>query len=654
MQQAVVKLTSRMSSSTKARLTLFLRLTIFTLAIGAGVAFTVALELFSWTYWYRPVCEDMSDKGCFNEPQVPGTPMVYYKVRRTSQVGTPYEAVCDEERTGDKCLPKVRDASGYIMYGGTVAKPSSPAHTLVSTAAVLSQIQPFAILRAATIGAYDPSRPQLLVTFTYDMQDTLTRQLEANSTGDVPAILQCALAKSIGQKAGVPPESNVVLYYEVATDCFHLYLAGGVAQTGFGLRPTPTSLAAARLRAPSKRALLEGQRLLLVSGSAHPRDVEIQDRRLSTILALCAHCDQLERDRALDDGHGEHKDRNLRVIDHELPQAFKTIPMIAAAEGEDVATIVRRSSSFFILIEVALPGDLADCFVLPGLGIIGVTQQSLYVLAIAAPMWLNIFFFGSDAYGGHRGYQPWSWPWSIVTFICLVHFAVQYVYGILYYFRALPFGFMNGLITRAYSFINRTLIVLSVSVPVFNILWLISAVYYNPNYVISLLTLFGSGIIMIFTTVATVNKFLRLAEQRAHEMAASLQHALKTLDVTRRQLRTLTISGILLFVGVAVFVFASSALWSASPNSIGYESTLLPLVVVAKKLQSDGVLQSAMQKIKQHAPKPLVTAEGEIKQLGSKEKQPLVTAEGEPSTSLDEGEPSTSLDEGEPSTSLDA
>ena len=80
----------------------------------------------------------------------------------------------------------------------------------------------------------------------------------------------------------------------------------------------------------------------------------------------------------------------------------------------------------------------------------------------------------------------------------------------------------------------------------------------------------------------------------------------------------------------------------------------MPLVVVAKKLQSDGVLQSAMQKIKQHAPKPLVTAEGEIKQLGSKEKQPLVTAEGEPSTSLDEGEPSTSLDEGEPSTSLDA
>ena len=654
MQQAVVKLTSRMSSSTKARLTLFLRLTIFTLAIGAGVAFTVALELFSWTYWYRPVCEDMSDKGCFNEPQVPGTPMVYYKVRRTSASWDAYEAVCDEERTGDKCLPKVRDASGYIMYGGTVAKPSSPAHTLVSTAAVLSQIQPFAILRAATIGAYDPSRPQLLVTFTYDMQDTLTRQLEANSTGDVPAILQCALAKSIGQKAGVPPESNVVLYHEVATDCFHLYLAGGVAQTGFGLRPTPTSLAAAYMSAfqtcaPRKGSAYYSYLDLLTPEMWRSRIGAYLLYWLSALIAISSSAIGLWMMVTV-----STKDRNLRVIDHELPQAFKTIPIIAAAEGEDVATIVRRSSSFFILIEVALPGDLADCFVLPGLGIIGVTQQSLYVLAIAAPMWLNIFFFGSDAYGGHRGYQPWSWPWSIVTFICLVHFAVQYVYGILYYFRALPFGFMNGLITRAYSFINRTLIVLSVSVPVFNILWLISAVYYNPNYVISLLTLFGSGIIMIFTTVATVNKFLRLAEQRAHEMAASLQHALKTLDVTRRQLRTLTISGILLFVGVAVFVFASSALWSASPNSIGYESTLLPLVVVAKKLQSDGVLQSAMQKIKQHAPKPLVTAEGEIKQLGSKEKQPLVTAEGEPSTSLDEGEPSTSLDEGEPSTSLDA
>ena len=97
-QQAVVKLTSRMSSSTKARLTLYLRLTIFTLAIGAGVAFTVTLELFSWTYWYRPVCEDMSDKDCFNEPQVPGIPMVYYKVRRTSASWDAYEAVCDEER----------------------------------------------------------------------------------------------------------------------------------------------------------------------------------------------------------------------------------------------------------------------------------------------------------------------------------------------------------------------------------------------------------------------------------------------------------------------------------------------------------------------------------------------------------------------------
>ena len=635
MQQAVVKLTSGMSSSAKARLTLFLRLTIFTLAIGAGVAFTVALELFSWTHWYRPVCEDMSDKGCFNEPQVPGVPMVYYKVRRTSASWDAYEAVCDEERTGDKCLPKVRDAKAFMMYGGAVAKPSSPAHKLVSTATVLAQIQPFAILRAATIGAYDPSRPQLLVTFTYDMQDTLTRQLEANSTGDVPAILQCALAKSIGQKAGVPPESNLVLYYEVATDCFHLYMAGGVAQAGFGLTPRPTSLAAAYMSAFQTCAPMKGSAYysyldLLTPEMWRSRIGAYLLYWLSALIAISSSAIGLWMMVTV-----STKDRNLRVVDDELPEAFKTIPMIAAAEGEDVATIVRRSSSFFILIEVALPGDLADCFVLPGLGIIGVTQQSLYVLAIAAPMWLNIFFFGSDAYGGHRGYQPWSWPWSIVTFICLVHFAVQYVYGILYYFRALPFGFMNGLITRAYSFINRTIIVLSVSCPVFNILWLISAVYYNPNYVISLLTLFGSGITMIFTTVATVNKFLRLAEQRAHEMAASLQHALKTLDVTRRQLRTLTISGILLFVGVAAFVFASSALWSASPNSIGYESTLLPLVVVAKKLQSDGVLQSAMQKIKQHAPKPLVTAEGEIKQLGSKEEQPLVRAEGEPSTSLD-------------------
>ena len=87
MQQAVVKLTSRMSSSTKARLTLFLRLTIFTLAIGAGVAFTVALELFSWTYWYRPVCEDFFDKDCLNEPQVPGTPMVITRYP-PRQVGT--------------------------------------------------------------------------------------------------------------------------------------------------------------------------------------------------------------------------------------------------------------------------------------------------------------------------------------------------------------------------------------------------------------------------------------------------------------------------------------------------------------------------------------------------------------------------------------
>ena len=63
------------------------------------------------------------------------------------------------------------------------------------------------------------------------MQDTLTRQLEANSTGDVPAILR-ALAKSIGQKAAT--SESTVLYYELATDCFHLYMAGGVAQAGFG------------------------------------------------------------------------------------------------------------------------------------------------------------------------------------------------------------------------------------------------------------------------------------------------------------------------------------------------------------------------------------------------------------------------------------
>ena len=82
----ISRLTSRLSPTCKARLTLSLRLAIFTLAITFGYTVTVLLELTSSNYWYRPTCTLPS---CIND-QIAPLPTVYYKVRRTSSAWDAY------------------------------------------------------------------------------------------------------------------------------------------------------------------------------------------------------------------------------------------------------------------------------------------------------------------------------------------------------------------------------------------------------------------------------------------------------------------------------------------------------------------------------------------------------------------------------------
>ena len=147
-----------------------------------------------------------------------------------------------------------------------------------------------------------------------------------------------------------------------------------------------------------------------------------------------------------------------------------------------------------------------------------VGPQAAYVLALTTPGMLCSIFYARNAPHFTRGgpKDDFAAGGAGAFHLVIFHLFVSYVFSIAYYSRCLPIGLgWRGLPVLMWRVYSRLIIFFSLFMFILQFLWLVSAYYFNPQYVTFVLSLCSSVVGMGVSFISAFNRFLLVAEQRA-------------------------------------------------------------------------------------------------------------------------------------------
>lgn len=195
----------------------------------------------------------------------------------------------------------------------------------------------------------------------------------------------------------------------------------------------------------------------------------------------------------------------VRGVVHELRPVFPRLYQLCAeceARGEPPELILHSSFSLFMLIETSLKGELHANFEALGCGVQGALAQAAYVVATAWP--LHAFTLGSVGYS--QGLT------NALTGAVCVHYTNHALFAIGYYSRSLPFTLLGGRLLRAYLLLSRSYLLLALFTQVFVLLWMLSAVSFNAEYVANTIVYSLSFLALVYNVVHSASSLAKLQQ----------------------------------------------------------------------------------------------------------------------------------------------
>lgn len=199
-------------------------------------------------------------------------------------------------------------------------------------------------------------------------------------------------------------------------------------------------------------------------------------------------------------------------LSREIRKAFPAVKRVAEEEDIDVANVVSRSSSLYMIIEASLSGDLVDNFEDVSAGATGAAVHAMCVITVALPLHAFHYFHAVS-------YPTPGWATSVVELgLLLLWYSISYAYLVAYYMRRLPLSYPH--IIYLYRWVNNFYLLLFFWLISMNCLWMLSAITYNQNYVITACVLIMSAIGFLFACSAAASRFSKLQHKQPTHVAA--------------------------------------------------------------------------------------------------------------------------------------
>eukprot|EP00931_Biecheleriopsis_adriatica_P061620 TRINITY_DN37058_c0_g1_i1.p1 TRINITY_DN37058_c0_g1~~TRINITY_DN37058_c0_g1_i1.p1 ORF type:complete len:758 (+),score=108.44 TRINITY_DN37058_c0_g1_i1:71-2275(+) len=532
------------------KLTTAVRMCSLVATVVGAVTFQICYEQLD-SYLVAAKKDLVSDGNDADTTSLAEFPRAYYSLvtSGTTQWDASFEAICDTARTaGGDCTALIQSGAPLIAFGNTFAEPFSNDHMLMSTSSAIVLGLPRDMVSGLTLGAYS-GLPQLGVFFSYDEDDENTAAWLQNH--DALWLMEASFAYQVLTEADVEP--NILaskLDTSMVSSCKSFFKGKSYKKPLFGLpkgcfsdlcdltnasfvsknRTERCFRSTCKNKDLQETALLPRQASLLGFGKCvlpsedETRPPAIAYLVFSIVLALAlVMFIMLVGGRSL----------WLQIrggAETRLPVWIPVLGHLAEERGKSIAEIVDSYASIVMLLDMSSTYDAQreNPFLHLSAGWEGAKAHSCFLVLLALPLHLYAIF-------SHSNGAVLIEPFSIPTWIVLIHYSVQLVYMSCYYLQMLDFvvRWQRGFLSYVYIYGTRAFMMSNLVLMFVMILWTGGAVYFDEAYVFSVLTFCGSLLYLVKVARSAFDAFMVQLEEaivRASEAKVSFEAVEKSLE----------------------------------------------------------------------------------------------------------------------------